>query len=131
MPNQTLEQTLLNIATNLRVEMVETFEDNKLYGTCLECSKALVDKLNQAGIKSEIVIGFIAVDEPLFTDDWEEIFDPLHYWVSVGDYFVDITCSQFAEHMSDDYNIQYLEEVFVSKKDEAVLHIPKKVYRYD
>lgn len=128
MSHEALKKTLTDIATEMRSEMVDTFEDETLTGVCLECSKALVHKLNQQHIESEIVVGFMDVDQALLSDDWEEIFDPLHYWVKVNDYVVDITCTQFMDYMIDDYSIEYLEDVFVNHKDDSPLHVEKAIY---
>lgn len=93
--------TIYDIAKKLRLELVESNDDDLLEGYCLEASRELFNRFKKAGFNPELVQGTVDIDIPVFTDDGDEVFDPLHYWVQVDNYLVDITCSQFRQYMED------------------------------
>lgn len=113
---------IYNIAKKLRLELVENKDDELLEGYCLEASRELFRRFKQAGLAPELIQGTVDIDIPVFTDDGDEVFDPLHYWVQVGNYLVDITCSQFRQYMEDDYAIECMEDVLIENILDSKYH---------
>lgn len=114
--------TIYDIAKKLRLELVDNNDDDLLEGYCLEASRELFNRFKKAGFNPELVQGTVEIDIPVFTDDGDEVFDPLHYWVQVDNYLVDITCSQFRQYMEDDYAIECMEDVLVENIVDAKYH---------
>jgi len=111
-----------NIALKLRQELVDNNDDDLLEGYCLEASRELFRRFKQAGLNPELIQGTVDIDIPVFTDDGDEVFNPLHYWIEIGDYLIDITCSQFRQYMEDDHAIECMDDVLIEKIIDANYH---------
>ena len=134
------ESELTNIALEFRQKMERKYDEKVLTTLCLPVSRALKKHLIDLGFSNAIVVqGTLRIDnpDPSFSEDWdwkdflppepmeteeEEIafaenamketsYTPLHYWVEVGTFIIDITADQFNDEMDDP-----LPEVIVEPK---------------
>ena len=125
-------QKIREIATKVRQEAVDYYEDETLESMCLCVSRTLVEELTKEGIKCELIQGKFYVDNP---DDskWDEDlrdsikYFPLHYWVRLcGKHkgtIIDLTCSQFQDECEDE-----IEDIFIGKKSESGRHRSGRVW---
>lgn len=96
--------TIEGIAQRVRREM---FGDRPAQPKCLECSCRLLAAYTQAGIDASVVAGAFRYDAPKGSRDYAN-----HFWVAVGDQFIDISGDQFDSVLTKPF-----PKVFVGPKD--------------
>lgn len=125
-------QKIKEIASKVRQEAVNYYEDETLESMCLCVSRTLVEELTKAGIGCELIQGKFLVDNPDDSKWDDDISDklkylPLHYWVRLTGKFkgtiIDLTCSQFQDECDDK-----IEDIFIGKKSESGRHRSGRVW---
>lgn len=108
-------QSLTQIATQFRKQMIKCYDDECLRSLCLPVSRKLKEYLISKGYDAIVVQGVFTVDnpDPEATQEWdindfesqEEMEDatyhPLHYWVEIRDLIIDITADQFNDELDE------------------------------
>lgn len=109
--------TILHIGQQVRESLIQ--QEGDVTGFCLEACQEIQKLLLAKNIPSTIVKGFISVDFPLFSDDDDEIYDPLHFWLEIGDSILDVTATQFLDYLEEEC---YIEDVVFLESKLAFLH---------
>ena len=103
------QKTIEDIALSVRKQLVESYDDEYLQAVCLDCSRELRDELIKNGYNAVVVQGEFELDDSydLYSDEFVDkdrsvLNLPLHYWVEVDGFIVDITVSQFNDEVEEE-----------------------------
>jgi hypothetical protein len=96
----TEDEHILQIAQQTRDAILGEFSCTT--AVCLEASKALSEKLNEAGYNAKVVEGTFEIDFPdqeYYDEEDEDMYIPKHFWVEVNNKLLDITADQFQDEV--------------------------------
>lgn len=103
-----MKSIYLDIAIQVRKEIVNKYDEDFLNGKCIEASERIVQILSENNIKASTVEGWVQYDDATGCSDRD--YDE-HTWVETEDgYIIDVTATQFNYYMDEDY-----PEVIVTK----------------
>jgi hypothetical protein len=128
---KTKREKIRKIAESLRYKLDY---DDVPKANCLPWSRKLVNILRRAGFSAHVIRGTFGVDspDPGAYSDWDvedfesadvmegAMYNPLHYWVACGRYWVDISADQFNEEIESECDHQ--EKVIVDLPTEFQRH---------
>lgn len=109
---------IYDIAKQVRSYMEDNYGTGKaLLGRCDEAANILHKKLNENGIRNDIIEGWVLVEN----DSYES-----HTWIETDTYLIDVTGDQFEEFKDIDL-IDEFKPIFIVEKNS----IDRRCYVYE
>lgn len=100
--DKTTYDKILKIAREVRSSLLDSDESST--GMCGFCSRELVKVLVQSGFNAIVQGGTIDLDDPMTDDEGVDVYDPLHYWVEIDGYVIDLTADQFNDFVDEKFH---------------------------